>query len=167
MTRGIYKITCVPTGRVYVGASVDVENRWKQHLSDLRKEYHCNPHLQRAFLKHGESAFEFSILQECSDLIPAEIHWIRELTPEFNLTSGGEPGNGHSAEFMKEMLKMRWGDSDARAKQSTKSRVTQSRLRADWFQRRMDQYRGHAHCPPLPVTYLRSYLELKCPTLEI
>lgn len=62
---GVYKITCVPTAKVYVGSSINIRKRRNQHLSLLRNHKHPNEYLQRAFIKYGEKAFTFEVLLHC------------------------------------------------------------------------------------------------------
>lgn len=62
MPSGVYTITCIPTGRKYVGSSVNVQRRWYCHKNALKKGKHKNVLLQRAWDKYGEDAFIFEIL---------------------------------------------------------------------------------------------------------
>lgn len=56
---GIYTITS-PSGRLYVGSSVNIAKRWRVHLCLLRAgRHHCAP-LQRAFDKYGEARIMFA-----------------------------------------------------------------------------------------------------------
>jgi hypothetical protein len=32
---GIYKITCIKTGEIYIGKSTDIKNRWQQHCKTV------------------------------------------------------------------------------------------------------------------------------------
>lgn len=64
MISGVYKITNVVTGKYYIGSSYHCEERWKEHLKDLRGGYHINSHLLHSFQKHGEENFKFEILHE-------------------------------------------------------------------------------------------------------
>jgi hypothetical protein len=75
---GIYLITNIETNKHYVGKSVDVERRWKQHMSDLNTNSHANIDLQEDWNKYGEEKFTFKILEVCSkDIISnREKHWI-------------------------------------------------------------------------------------------
>jgi group I intron endonuclease len=65
MTCGIYCITNTKNGKKYVGSSINIEYRFKQHKKDLRGHYHGNDHLQKAIGKYGIDEFEFSIIEEC------------------------------------------------------------------------------------------------------
>ena len=61
---GIYKITNLETGKVYIGESFNITNRWKQHKYDLLTNLHINKLLQTDFNTYGEKYFKFEILQE-------------------------------------------------------------------------------------------------------
>lgn len=76
---GVYAIRCTANGKVYVGsAAVSFEERWKSHRNSLRGRCHHNRYLQRAWLKQGEAAFEFVVLEECdpTQCIEREQFWI-------------------------------------------------------------------------------------------
>lgn len=59
MKSGIYKIYCKETNKYYVGQSVNIENRLKQHLGELKNNKHQNKMLQDDFNKFKEDAFVF------------------------------------------------------------------------------------------------------------
>lgn len=65
MNTGIYLIEHKDSGRVYVGSAVNFTNRWKAHRCHLKKGTHHAPHLQSAWNKYGEAAFEFKKLLVC------------------------------------------------------------------------------------------------------
>lgn len=65
MTIGIYQIQNKINGKIYIGQSIDIEKRLKQHLRDLRKSQHYNSHFQNAFDKYGENAFKAYIITIC------------------------------------------------------------------------------------------------------
>jgi group I intron endonuclease len=67
MTRGVYTITCKANGCVYIGQSLDVEHRFLQHKSKLRRDSHSNHHLQAAWNKYGEESFVFAVHEWESD----------------------------------------------------------------------------------------------------
>jgi group I intron endonuclease len=65
---GIYLIRNLITGRVYVGQSINIANRWRQHCDALRKGKHKTPRLQQSWNKHGEAAFMFEIIELVEDV---------------------------------------------------------------------------------------------------
>ena len=66
MKSTIYRITNIINFRIYIGSSIHVETRWKEHLNDLRKNKHPNYYLQKDFNLYGEDKFIFSIVEECN-----------------------------------------------------------------------------------------------------
>lgn len=62
---GIYAIQCIDNDSWYVGQSVDMEKRWKEHLSELRKGIHRNGRLQNNYNKHGEQSLVFHNIESC------------------------------------------------------------------------------------------------------
>lgn len=86
MASGIYTITCIANGRVYVGSAVDFGSRRRLHLHNLRNGNHHSQKMQRSFNKYGESAFEFALVLECERdcLIAEEQKFINEIRPWFN-----------------------------------------------------------------------------------
>ena len=75
---GIYAIKNKVSGKIYIGQSTNIENRWYKHKTSLRHNYHGNYHLQCSWNKYGEDSFEFSVLEECEKdkLDEREIYWI-------------------------------------------------------------------------------------------
>lgn len=60
---GIYRIRNTLNGRVYVGASANLTDRWRLHRLHLnRGGHHCRA-LQNAWVKYGEPAFVFEIME--------------------------------------------------------------------------------------------------------
>lgn len=80
---GIYKITCIVNGKIYIGSSIDIARRFREHRSRLKMQTHSSVHLQRSWNKHGKDKFLFSIIEECdqNNLIEREQYWIDELKP--------------------------------------------------------------------------------------
>lgn len=81
---GIYGIKNKETDRIYVGQSKHIEQRWKSHIRELKKEKHGNSHLLNSFKIHGECCFEFLVLEECkeSELDAKEEAWINKFPRE-------------------------------------------------------------------------------------
>lgn len=63
MTCGIYKLKFNGTDKVYVGQSVNIENRYRQHITNLGNNK-ASPKLQEAFTRYGIP--NLIILLECS-----------------------------------------------------------------------------------------------------
>jgi transcriptional regulator with XRE-family HTH domain len=67
MQCGIYAITNVVTGRIYIGKTeTSFATRWKMHIADLRRGTHHNVLLQAEWQKYGEDAFVLSIVEVIS-----------------------------------------------------------------------------------------------------
>lgn len=60
---GVYMIRNTINGHFYIGSSVDMRNRVLKHRNELRGGKHANPRLQKAWIKYGEDAFGFEILE--------------------------------------------------------------------------------------------------------
>lgn len=103
---GIYKITNKINGNSYIGASINIEKRWKNHLQRANdgwnKEY--DKALYKAIRKYGIDNFELKILENCTPelLCEREVFWISyydTYVHGYNSTPGGKgvsmPGEKH------------------------------------------------------------------------
>ena len=86
-TTGIYQIKNLLNGKIYIGSSIRIRNRWRQHRHLLRRGKHHSCHLQRSWDKHGESSFLFEVLEVCTDdnRIALEQQYLETLSPSFNI----------------------------------------------------------------------------------
>lgn len=99
-TTGIYKIENLINHKCYIGQSVKIEQRWKNHkitAKNLNDKNYDNP-LYRAIRKYGIENFSFEIIEECSvnELNNRQRYWIKHYDSFFNgynLTMGGD-GSG-------------------------------------------------------------------------
>ena len=92
---GIYSITNKINGKIYIGQSIDIYERWNSHTCSLDSNRHHNKHLQYAWIKYGKENFKFDIVEICSieKLNEKEIIWIKfhkEKLNAYNMTDGGE-----------------------------------------------------------------------------
>ena len=85
---GIYQIVNTVNGHRYIGSAVSLTNRWRKHSLSLRRGSHHSAHLQSAWNKYGESAFDFRVIGTCqpTDLIRMEQHLLDDLRPEYNVS---------------------------------------------------------------------------------
>lgn len=83
MACGVYSIRNRASGKNYVGQSIEIERRWRLHRNELNGNRHHNSYLQNAWNLHGESAFEFLVLEECeankATLAETEQRWLDTL----------------------------------------------------------------------------------------
>jgi len=71
---------------MYVGSSINTEQRLKQHFSNLRCARHKSNRLTQAWEKYEGTGFSSGILEECLEnvLEAREEHWIKALKPNYN-----------------------------------------------------------------------------------
>ena len=93
---GVYKITCVPNGRCYIGSTKHFHRRWAEHKRALNAGAHVNPKLQAAWNKYGEECFVFEVVLFCAELalLEHEQQAMDTCRPQFNVapTAGRPPG---------------------------------------------------------------------------
>lgn len=96
---GIYKIENLIDGKVYIGQSVNISNRWKSHKSYTRKTIkecpESNKPLYNSMRKYGIENFSFEVIEPCSpeELDDKEVYWIKyydSFNNGYNLTQGGQ-----------------------------------------------------------------------------
>jgi hypothetical protein len=68
---GVYELSC-GADRVYIGASGNLRQRKKTHLSNLLRKTHPNNLIQRDFIAFGEQAFRFRVIKLANSLADAE-----------------------------------------------------------------------------------------------
>ena len=94
----------------YIGQSINIENRWTHHKSELNNNRHINDYLQNAWNKYGEDNFSFIVIEECkeSELNEKEIYYINKynsMNNGYNLCEGGNGIRGyrHTKEEIEKM----------------------------------------------------------------
>lgn len=94
---GIYKITQLSNGRVYIGQTkMKFKKRFWHHIWKLNNDSHDNKFLQNAWNKYSENDFVFEIVESIDrneDMNEKETFYIEEydsFNKGFNMTSGGE-----------------------------------------------------------------------------
>lgn len=112
MEAGVYLISNNVNGKCYVGSTVHLDQRRREHFSRLANNKHINAHLQNAYNKYGREAFDFEILETIDiddnikdKLLKREQFWIDNLKPEYNvlLVAGSNLGYHHTEETKKKI----------------------------------------------------------------
>jgi group I intron endonuclease len=97
---GIYAFTSKVNGFCYVGQSINLAKRKREHLKDLRNGNHHAIHLQRHYSAHGVDCLDYCVLEFCTlDLLTArEQFWMNayEATGSFNSIPASDSAKGFS-----------------------------------------------------------------------
>lgn len=113
---GIYCFKNLVNGKVYIGQSVNIQRRYKQHLSNINNLKHQEA-IYLALRKYGVENFSFEILKECdiNNLSKFEQYYISKYDAYgcngYNETVGGEGSIGykHTKESKEKMSASRKG----------------------------------------------------------
>ena len=77
---GVYLIKNLANNNVYVGSSIDIYGRWRQHIWDLYNNRHHNLHLQNAWNIYKADNFDFIIVENVTGsrdyLFEREQYWV-------------------------------------------------------------------------------------------
>lgn len=113
---GIYRIINCKNKKCYVGSSINIEARWKQHIWLLKNKIHHSRGLQNAWNKYGKSEFSFEILEELensSKLQEKEQKWIDRLNSYKKGYNGRTKADMHSSHDKKTLEKISKAASSA------------------------------------------------------
>lgn len=160
----IYEIRNVVTDRSYIGSTKqNPDQRWSEHLYSLRHGKHSSRYLQNSFDKHGESVFEFIILEKVDDdnRFSVEKEWLDDVKPfpwgekgGYNMTSKAGGGDKFSLlsekekkEFIKKSKKVGEENGMYNSHHSQKSKEkmkdeAEDRYTIEWFQEKYGKEEG-------------------------
>ena len=101
----IYKITNEVNGKIYIGKTTKtIEERFQKHLYTTNGG--SKTYLHRAIRKYGADNFSLKTLEVVKgDIDEREIHWISNLNPDYNMTTGGEGGGTSLSPNFKSAMK--------------------------------------------------------------
>jgi group I intron endonuclease len=107
---GIYLIKNIITGQSYIGSSINMQKRCNAHRCLLNNNKHTNVKLQRAYIKYGESSFEFKVIEfiDVENLIEREQQIVNRENPYFNIRIVVENSRGIK---LSEQTKKRMSDA--------------------------------------------------------
>ena len=120
---GVYRITNLLNGKVYIGQSRNIWSRYKNHFCQ-RYPKNDRSYIHYAISHYGKENFSFEILKETYDLnywemFLIQIHHSSDPEYGYNLTSGGTYGTRRLSDFeytddikkkMSDKAKQRWKD---------------------------------------------------------
>lgn len=98
---GIYKITNKITNKAYIGQSIQIEERFKEHKNPINWQREKGKKLYQDFIKFGLNNFVFEVLEECEVYLlnEKEQYWISYYNTypnQYNMTPGGQFNAGES-----------------------------------------------------------------------
>lgn len=129
---GLYAIVHVPTNRAYVGSSINIKRRIKEHMTDLRYERHHCAYLQNAWLKYGADQFVVKTPASMNDGMQA-----RELEQAFLDCFMGELFNTNPA-----AIGGAWGDYSAARRPDWHMKTVMQRLTPEERKARYGKTKG-------------------------
>lgn len=95
---GIYAFTSKVSGFCYIGQSINLARRKRDHLRELGKDSHKSRHLQFTFNKYGPDQIEYSVLEYCDkdELTANEQKWMDIFRPTglFNVAPAANTQRG-------------------------------------------------------------------------
>ena len=116
MNKGIYKITNIINGKVYIGQSTNLKDRIKQHKSMIKNYNENNNYLRKATKKYGYKNFKIEIIKFCDEkeLDYYEIYYIDLYKSSdrkfgYNIELGGNINKHLSKEQIDKMKKNKKG----------------------------------------------------------
>ncbi len=134
----VYVVTNLLNDKQYVGMSKDPHSRWRGHIRNAEKR--PGGKFINALRKYGQHFFNFEVVQRYDsqkEALQGEMEWIKKLSPEYNLTLGGEGALGykHTPETLDKLSKDHhlWNLTPPMLgknhTESTKKRISEAKLK--------------------------------------
>lgn len=111
---GIYKITNAITNLSYIGQSIHIEQRWREHKTRYKTE---NTKFYKAIQIYGIENFIFEVLEECTaeELDEKEKYWINKFNSfqnGYNSNQGGQSQTIDNSEIIYSLWDQGYSVSD-------------------------------------------------------
>jgi len=85
MISGVYQILNTVTNKIYIGSTIDIDKRQREHFNLLKCDNYPNNYLQNAWNKYGADSFVFELLEatksDKDSIIEKEQHYLDTLQP--------------------------------------------------------------------------------------
>jgi len=150
MSSGVYEIANLVNGHRYIGSAVNLYKRWQNHQGDLRNNIHGNKHLQHAWNKYGQDAFQFRVLVLCAreHLVLFEQRAMDHLAPEYNICpmAYSQLGMVRSDEVCDKISRALSGRKRKPFSDETRARMSASKM-GNIYTRGHKNALGHKHTP--------------------
>ena len=129
---GVYLLTCLTNGKRYVGSSVNMGSRIRQHFGKtcIQKYAKINS-LYADIRKYGREGFSAECLEFCSpeEKLEAERKWYRRLSPEYNMVEPDECPLRHKSVYEKSRISCNTPEGIANRLKSHRSDHCRNRCR--------------------------------------
>lgn len=117
MKSGIYKITNLINERVYIGQSIDIRRRFREHFNIQNKDHiKYKTRFYNAVRKYGRENFKTEIIECCQKrfLKKREIYWISFYRKSlgcnnvYNINDGGNGGDNFTNNPNKHLIMLKF-----------------------------------------------------------
>jgi group I intron endonuclease len=98
--KGIYKITNIYNNKCYIGESMNIERRWKEHKKSLQENKHHSYKLQKDYNQYGENAFIYEIILEADSRLGSSLQQLTlKVYEDKFITQYDSIDNGYNVEY--------------------------------------------------------------------
>lgn len=130
---GVYKIVSKTNGKTYIGSSININVRKRNHFNNLRSRRHTNSKLQNHYNKYGVDDLIFEIIETTNDpneVLKIEQKYIDKLDTfktGFNMSpnAGNSLGRKHSEETKMKISKIQ---SDKTLSEDHRKKISRSSM---------------------------------------
>jgi group I intron endonuclease len=107
----LYKITCIINGKIYIGQTIDYNQRWRQHKWEANREF-PRMIINKAMKKYGIDNFVYEVIATCKNIDDAnetEAILIKQYESHISIGKGYNVSNGGNnapkSEEFKQMMR--------------------------------------------------------------